>query len=53
VRIWDLQRVTAMQEPLHLFSDVTALATLHLATGVHLVITGDGITAVELRHQAL
>lgn len=53
VRIWDLQRMTAAHEPLHLVGPVSALAALHLPTGVHLAVTGDGITAVELRHQTL
>lgn len=53
VRIWDLQRMTGVQEPLHLVGPVSALATLHLPTGVHLAVTGAGITAVELRQQAL
>jgi WD40 repeat protein len=53
VRIWDLQRKTGVQEPLHLVGPVSALAALHLPTGVHLAITGAGITAIELRHQAL
>jgi WD40 repeat protein len=53
VRIWDLQRKTGVQEPLHLVGPVSALAALHLPTGVHLAITGAGITTIELRHQAL
>lgn len=52
VRIWDLQRMTAIQEPLHLVGPAEALAPLLLPIGLHLAITGDGITSVELRHQA-
>lgn len=40
VRIWDLHRMTAVQEPLHLPGVVAALATLHLPTGIHLAVTG-------------
>ncbi len=53
VRIWDLQRMAAVQEPLHLVGPAQALAALHLPTGIYLAVTGDGITSVELRHQAL
>jgi hypothetical protein len=53
VRLGDLQRMTAIQEPLHLVGPAVALAALHLPTGLHLAVVGDGITVVELRHQAL
>ena len=49
VRIWDLTTGTPIGDPLIVLGEVTAIAILDAPTGTYVVISGDGILALELR----